>query len=317
MDPCLFSHSYGSTFILGKSGSGKTTLIHAIVKKYLKTKKKIFTLNVKGSEYRTLSPSIVNIDFSGLAQIPTNSVIIIEDVIFLSTLQSKQIRHLLNYYTHHCLLKVFLVSHHVFKTNTWNLLPFFNYIIFTGTQSNMPILRTFFSTFKIDKSIEQIWLDQFSKAIKKHPYSYAHFDSSQQTFNIASSMLALLSKQFRTFSSRANDSNQPSDSDDLIGKLQTRFDTFLQNCSLKQEAGAIFSILISSIPPSQINLGDLTLKVFSTKANSLLNFSLIDYIMCLLSPHSSVSEANKFLHSYFKDKCQIPLIFVKNVKLRK
>lgn len=307
-DPTLIRRKYGSCLIIGKSASGKTTLIKEILQKIIKTQKNntIYTVNVKSTEYAKVSDNIINIDFEQLNSVPKHSVIIIEDVITLTPFQAKTVRETINFNAHHKKQRVFIVTHHVFKTNIYQLIPYFNYVFFTSANNNLPIVKLVLQYFQIEKTKLEKWTSFFVKHAK--PFSYFFFDGEKQSFFKVESLKDLFKRRFKNADGLLNQS-QPT-KDDLI----VHFDSFVNNDINKQQATIIFTMLVNALPTlKHINPIDLTLKCF-TKTTKVLNISLVDYVMSLLNNKTPITKYNLFLHQYFKKLCKIPDMFIVNKK---
>jgi len=298
-DPTLLTQKYGTCLIIGKTSSGKTTLIKKILRK-LPSSVDIYTINVKNSEYPNRA---LKIDFEQLATVPSKSVIIVEDVISMTPAESKALREALNYSAHHKKQKIFVITHHVYKTSIFQMLPYFNFVIFTASNSNLPILRIILQSSQIAK--DQI--DQWSLFFKSaHLYSYFIFDSSKLTFLRADNVNAFFQKNFKSHTGVTNITTP------TIGDLTARFDSFLGDHKHKNSAVAIFSILINALPSlKNINPVDLSLQCIDRKQKTI-SISLVDYVISLLRSKSSISKENLFVHKYFMKYCKIPDIFIKN-----
>lgn len=311
-DPSLFKSKYGSCLIIGKSGSGKTTLLLTILKQLFKQNKQaqLFTLNVKSSEYVKHFPSLTTVLYENLNQLPKRAIIIIEDLIDLNKRHSVLLKETLNYASHHKSQKIFVVTHHVYKNNVFNLLTYFNYIIFTSAQSNLPILENVLKSFKVDKDLLPLWLTAFTEGCNESPFQYFFFDSLTQSFHKALSSKALLLGHFISL-----DPNVDSHSSSTVATLQHRFNLFSLNHPLKDIGQSVFSILCHSLDTNLVNPNDLTLKAYSKCHKKIIFCSLVDYVFALIAPSDFVSDQTRFLHCYFKNKCIIPSIFIKNTLL--
>lgn len=301
-DPMLLSKSYGTCLIIGKSASGKTTLIKSILSKSLKLKPKtnVYTVNVKSSEY---SDQVFKIDFEQLNTVPKHAIIVIEDVISLTPFQAKTLREAINFNAHHKKQKIFVITHHVYKTNIYQLIPYFNYVIFTSATSNLPILKLVLQYSQIEKTQLDSWVSFFQK--KSQPFAYFIFDSELHSFYRADTISDLQKKKFTNVEGISNQS-KPS-KDDLI----IRFETFVNNDIHKQSATTIFSILVNALTSlDNINPIDLSLKCQSN--SKTISISLVDYVMSLLNTSARLNKYNVFLHKYFMKLCKIPIMFIKN-----
>jgi GTPase SAR1 family protein len=308
MNPSLISSKFGSVLIIGKTGSGKTTLVRRILKRYWRddSTKEVYTLNVKSNEYKLTNNNLIkDITFEQLNSVPKKSIIIVEDVISMTPFQAKALREAINYNAHHKRQKIYVISHHLYKTNIFQLIPYFNYVIFTASQSNLPLIKIVFQYFNIAK--DQYKLASDFVLNNTLPFAYFIFGSENQHFVKADSVKALLNNIFKNYNS--------SGTEKTIDELMTRFNSFVSDSNpLKQDASTVFSILVNALPSlTNVNMTDLTLKCQTTKGSNL-HISLIDYVMSLVTKKGSVSKHNVFLHGYFKKLCKIPKMFIVNKK---
>lgn len=302
-DPMLLTKAHGTCLIIGKSASGKTTLIKSILKKSIRPTTNVYTLNVKSSEYAKISDQVFNIDFEQLNTVPKHSIVIIEDVISLTPFQAKTLREAINFNAHHKKQKIFVVTHHVYKTNIYQLIPYFNYVVFTSSISNLPILKLILQYSQIDKQTLEEWAAFFTKKTK--PFAYFIFDSEQQSFYRADTLADLRKRNFKSIDGISNQS-KPS-KDDLI----IRFDSFVNNDIHKQSASTIFSILINALASLE-NINPIDLSLQCQSDNKTISISLVDYVMSLLDKSTKLTKFNVFLHKYFLKRCKIPMMFIKN-----
>lgn len=311
MDPTLLSQSYGSCLVIGKSGSGKTTLVKSILKHQLslKKKQKIYTVNAKGNEYSKISNDITNVTFDQLPTIPSKSLIIIEDIITLTEGQSKLLREAINFNAHHKKQKIFVITHHVYKTKLYSLITHFSFIIFTSSSTNLPILKVVLNYSGFTKDQVSSWCEIFKTTT--NPYAYFVLAGFNNTFYRCDSLKEFIALKFKSLSSSDIDTsvNTATSKDDLI----QRFDAFIDKTyKYKQTAKNIFSIIINALPNLiHINLGDLTF-ICQTRTGSKLYISLVDYILSLLRKSSKPSKQLLFVHKYFKNICTVPIAFIKN-----
>lgn len=311
MNPSLIDSKYGTCLIIGKTGSGKTTLVRRILKKYWLTNpnKEVYTLNVKSNEYKLNNTALIkDISFEQLNSIPNKSIIIIEDIISMTPYQAKSLREAVNYNAHHKRQKIYVITHHVYKTSIYSLIPYFNYLIFTASASNLPLIKIVFQYFNINKTEYESASDFVLK--NTLPFAYFVFASDSQQFVKADTIKALINNKFKNY-------NGVSENELTFDDLMNRFNSFVPNThKCKQEASTVFSIVIKALPDlNNINSTDLTLKC-QTKHGSYINISLIDYVMSLVCKHTSVSKHSIFLHNYFKTLCKIPKMFIINKKFR-
>jgi len=164
VDPSLGSQDYGSCLIIGRSGTGKSTLLKKLLENYPK-KVCVYLVNVKSGEAFEYtkgrsSEKIFHCKIGGLEKINRGSVVIVEDLITMGTKDGDSLRHLLNYTAHHRFCKIFCVTHTIHKTGIYSMLPLFNYVIFTSSPSNVPIVRLTLMAFKIEKPQLENWVGE-------------------------------------------------------------------------------------------------------------------------------------------------------------
>ena len=310
-DPCLIEQKFGSCLIVGKTASGKTTLIKSILKKNGNTGPGgVYTINVKTTEYS----GVQAIEYEQLNSVPKYSIIIIEDVISLTVFQSKALREAINFNAHHKRQKIYVITHHFYKTNVYQLIPYFNYIIFTGSASNLPLLRVVLGYFKLEKHQVDTWCNFF--LAKTQSFLYYVYAAEHQAFYRADGLAALLSKN-KLKNADGSSGGGSSGDNELVSKedLMLRFESFVKDHQFSQKASTIFSILISALPSLvNVNAVDLTLRCVMPSQKKELHLSLVDYVMSLLKASSSVNKYNLFLHKYFAKHCKIPKMFILNKK---
>ena len=141
--PGLLDVEYGSVLFLGGTGTGKTFGLKIILKQILSLQKHatLYTINVKDSEYAAeFKKQHVATKFEKIESFRKGSVVVVEDIIDLNTKEEIALRQLLNWHAHHKKLKVFCVSHNIFKTKLYNTLSYFKFVIFTSSLGNLFVL---------------------------------------------------------------------------------------------------------------------------------------------------------------------------------
>jgi len=126
-----------------------------------------------------------------LKSIKKRSFVIIEDIISMNKEEELQLRNAINYTAHHKLSKIFCVTHTIYKTGIFSMLPLFHSIIFTSSASNAPIVRAALNYFKIEKSKTAHWLGLFRRWSRawKSQRAYFFFDCTSMSFCHSSDML--------------------------------------------------------------------------------------------------------------------------------
>ena len=145
-------------------------------------------VNVKGDEtayYEKVHKKTGNISFGGIKNAKKNSIIIVEDVISMKKEEEIELRNAINYTVHHKKSKLFCVSHTITRTGIYSMVGLFNYIVFTGSPSNLPVMRTCLRYFKIENETVTKWLTYVKKLGKKNTSGwdpYYFFDCTRMIF---------------------------------------------------------------------------------------------------------------------------------------
>ena len=190
---CLFSpHRQINNFfyflcLLFRSATGKSTILKNLVQTFPRSSN-LYLVNVKGDEtafYEKHHKKTWKISFHGIKNAKKNSVIIVEDVINMKKDEEIDLRKAINYTVHHNKCKLFCVSHTITKTGIYSMMSLFNYIIFTGSPSNLPVMRTCLRYFKIENETVAKWLNFVKKLGKKNTSNwdpYYFFDCTKMIF---------------------------------------------------------------------------------------------------------------------------------------
>lgn len=311
-DPTLNKVEYGCTLLIGRSGSGKSYYVKNLFKKIVKNAKKktkIYTINVNNREYLDLFKKKITVtDLSNIKEIKHHSYVIVEDVISMTNKENTLLRSLINYYCHHSFLKIFIITHSIYKNGIYSLLSFFHYIIFTGIKSNLPVIRFTLNYYKLENEELQLMLTQFKKKSEINEKTYFIFDTKKLL------LYSQLNEQFKNLmTSNKNEENMKNPS---IEEFQQRFDKFVDDFEYKIKASSIFSIIINCLPLTLIRLHDLTFSFTSSQHSQYVRVSLVDYISCLLNSIETPPTEILCLHKYLKGSCCIPKLFIKNKQLK-
>ena len=170
-----------------RSATGKSTILKNLVQDLPRTSN-LYLVNVKGDEsafYEKHHKKTWNVSFSGIKNVKKNSFIIVEDVINMKKDEEIDLRKAINYTVHHNKCKLFCVSHTITKTGIYSMVSLFNYIIFTGSPSNLPVMRTCLRYFKIENEIVAKWLTFVKKLGKRNTSTwdpYYFFDCTKMIF---------------------------------------------------------------------------------------------------------------------------------------
>lgn len=311
--PNLQNCDYGTVLFLGSSGSGKSYALKEILQKL--EPKIVYAINVRDSEYVENLKNVISWSFEKVEKIKENSVVVVEDIIALNKKQEEQLRQLLNWHAHHKKLKVFCVSHNIFKTSLYNCLSYFRYIVFTSALGNLHLFKqTFANYFQISPEIVYSWqlkVQKFAGAQGVYFYFCTGTRIFYATNNIGDSKS---SKELgRAEPLEGGEKGKTEEQNKQREILQKRFEIFFKGRKNAAQANAVFSIIVNCIDPQHITPVDLTLTFNSTRGGKK-NISLPDYIDSLLQNDSKRPPTvdQIVVHRYVNSKCKIPDLFVLN-----
>jgi hypothetical protein len=121
--------------------------------------------------------------------IDRGSAVFAEDLISLTKKEIDGLRQGLNYTAHHRLAKIFCVAHTIYRTGLFSALPLFNYVIFTCSPSNVPIVRQTLSAFKVDPPQLAHWINLVKNGRYEAEGNYFFFDCTKMLFGVAGDYL--------------------------------------------------------------------------------------------------------------------------------
>lgn len=293
------------------------------------------------------------VELSAIDSVKKKSIIIVEDIISVSRKEEQQLRLCLNKFAHHKLQKYFFISHSVFKTTMFGMLPFFNYIIIIKSETNLKILKDILNYFRIDKSEFECLINNFNKICRQFPtqstsqffffsthlqkiffcqnlddsHGKAHVLLNQcTTTTMARKLLSTASptKQL-TLKNRLNAKTSKNEKDGISSAnnnqelhrqhLKDRFEHLTSFFEKKDQALILFDLILPCLNETTIRSSDLTV-CFHTNNKTIKRISLLNYITSLLDKSKKVSIDLKVLHHYLNSKCIIPLIFIENKNFR-
>jgi energy-coupling factor transporter ATP-binding protein EcfA2 len=154
-DPSLEGLAHGTTLIIGRSGTGKSSLLKTLVSRIDNSSVAIYLINVRPdetSEYKKLTKCpIESTTLEGAKKVRPRSIIIVEDIISLKNREQTSLRETLNYIAHHKKCKVYCVTHGIYKTGLFTAMTFFNFLVFTNSPANAPIVKQALERFALSK----------------------------------------------------------------------------------------------------------------------------------------------------------------------
>ena len=332
-DPALEQVSYGTCLIIGRSGTGKSTFLKEMVSR-LPRGRKLYLVNVRSDElgeYEKIHPggqsSVSTLSLATLDKMSSNSTLIVEDIISMKETQQTRLREAVNYTAHHKGCKIFCVTHTVFKTGVYALLPLFNYIILTSSPANAPIIRKIFQQFSIEKQDAADCLQRFQSAFRDHtdagrsPVSLLFFfDCTKMTIGFSGNGLTPSSCK-SLGSIQQSDATAPHYDSTLTltaspKSSESIFERFFppSSSSYSKAQGLFLTISSSAAAARYLNPSTLGFSFPSRNGASTLRLrvSLVDYIVTALSSAARPNKNIRALHRFLRQHCDLPSTVVVN-----
>lgn len=283
-------------FFFFRSGSGKTTLSKEFVIKNLEKHKKLelVLVNSDPRDFKNIKSKCVGLQ--NIDKVNGNKIIIVEDIISVSKKEEQTLRLCLNKYAHHKLQKYFFISHSIFKTSMYGMLPFFNYIVLVKSETNLRALKDLLKYFRLEENQVAQIVDNFVKICRQYPskstdqffYFSTHLqqlyfcDSWQNSDNLIAtmSMLDLNNKQKTLLDKKSKSKRKVEKNDQKLKLTKTetsdstirqfefnqsqqqifdRFDRLTSFYEKKEQAKTIFSFILPCLDEKRIRLSDLTI----------------------------------------------------------
>ena len=286
-DPTLESKEHGSVLVMGRSGTGKSTLLKNIVGRTAQ-RHKVYLINVKADEvanYRAVHRNVDTCALSALTKVAKSSVIIVEDIISLKDKEAGLLREAINYVAHHRQCRIYCVTHTVYKTGLFSMLPLFHYVVFTNSPANAPIIRQVLDLFGAEKSSINAVLTRVrgrqnrSAPSQQLQNNYYYFNCGSMVFGETTSAFAsghplqLLWKSDASGSALSSDDAQPSRASSYgSGGMSSSpassppwyealdmFSQFFEGKKCRPQATAIFKIICNRLGSQHVNPADLTI----------------------------------------------------------
>lgn len=348
LDPTLSLRSYGTCLIIGRSGTGKSTFLKTMISTQT-AKRKLFLVNVRAdeqNEYRHLhrggSEKVNAITLDTLEKLSQDSTLIVEDIISMKASQQAKLREAVNYTAHHKRCKLFCVTHTVFKTGVFALMPLFNYIVFTSSRANFPIIRQTLQQFSLGRTAIELCLAKILDTIEEHQRTAASNSIHLLFFFDCSTMSLGYSKEALTpgtcvslgpldgrvcetnssLSRGADVSRQATAGSDNLGAQTISLDSpihlfFPPGSSARSQALGIYrTIVTSSTARRYLNSNSLGFSFPSRDSKKVNRISLVDYIATAISESAIPSSSILALHRFLLKKTDLPISAVKNRRLR-
>lgn len=351
-DPSLESLTHGTCLIIGRSGTGKSSLLKTLVSRLANKKNRIYLINVRPdetAEYKKLTTlQVETITLEGAKKVRPRSILIIEDIISLKDREQTSLRETLNYIAHHKKCKVYCVTHGIFKTGLFTAMTFFNFLIFTNSPANAPIVKQALERFALEKhevatcvtNLMHFASSSNTQSTESLRKIYFFWDCTRMRFGMSENTLlpgtlyyidarAASSKSSKkagdekvTFEACPGGKRLWNSNSKERDKTKKFFERFFVKPGDRRRASAIFELLMSSgIARRALDPATLTLCFRrSLKSDSAqkgpVKISLVDYVHTLLSVDGRVNAKDRTAHLFVTSVCQLPLSCVVNKSWR-
>lgn len=311
------------------SGSGKSTLVREILASGRRDDRRrpphLVLVNVRAGEaeeLKRLRHSRVQ-SYNCVAEIkelPKNAVVIFEDIIHLSKAEETTLRFYLNEYAHHRTLKIYCVGHTLFKTSLFGLLSLFNYVVFTPTPSNGPLLKQVLAYFRFDRDESSELVERFGE--RRTPGSYYYLDCQEMKMG----ELSVVAGQSRSRDGTAATGETKVEPSAIAGPrtgekaLLERAALFFEDHPHRAKARAALSVLLRALPEASVRECDLTVpfrRRGEEGGRGHARISLVDYVSWILEREGPPSRDLSVLHAYLSTLCRLPQSVLLNRDLRR
>ena len=321
-----------------RSSTGKTTLVKQALAK-LDQRCQAVLINVRPDEvaaYQKVHPKLKLIECTtlreGLEQVADNSYLVVEDIVTMSKKDEESLRVLINYRAHHDRIRVICVAHMLFRNYLLTLVPLFNYIIFTLSNSSRNLLKTAaVYGFHLESAKTSKWLAIFSKQFrsKEGGFIFVACTSVELHHCKATGETSVLLDANDDDDDDDDDSRSDYDEGGNVMEAKTKTQNASRRTTLERRfnecfsahakaplARALFSI-ISKVLLAQVGFRDYDLSLAfnqTRKPGSVRRVSVVDYVSALLdsAPVAKPRLDLLVLHRYLSARIKIPKIFVQN-----
>jgi len=330
-DPSLERSQYGSVLIIGRSGTGKSSLLKQLVQR-LPQDRSLYLVNVKSDEKETYerlhaggSAKVTSLSLDSLGKIASRSMVIVEDIITMKEKEQAKLREAVNYTAHHKKCKLFCVTHTVFKTGIFSLMPLFHYIVFTSSPANGPVIKQTFAQFGISKTESEnlvLQMEDKTRELQRSLNAQTDARSIMYFFDCTQMNVGYTSDSFRrerTFMLQPHEKTL--DEKESLSALATTkprselFEAFFPN---NGAARAILQfILASKLASAHLDISNLTFAFPSRSPKKpSKRVSLVDYLTTALSASKKPAADVRLLHIFLSSRCHLPRSVIVNSKLQ-
>lgn len=352
-DPSLEDRAYGTCLVIGRSGTGKSTLLKHLVSR-MPPRRLLYLVNVRADESEEYSRSHVggasrvrHANLSGLKEVASHSTIIVEDIISMKNSEQVSLREGINYTAHHRSCKIFCVTHTVYKTGVFSMMPLFHFVIFTSSRANLPIIKQTLQRFSMTKEEVTQLLATVDRATRDKSLTtgdprsaYFFYDCAKMRLGCSRNLL----KPGETFflpepdttsqsgqreklfdSNRATSTGAAGAAAVVVSDNENalkHFSGFFKGHRWREMAEGVLKLILNSETARRhFDPGDLSF-VFSRRSQQserggeAKKISVVDYVHALLDESRQPSEEQKVVHRFLRSRVSLPAAAIANTTLR-
>ena len=288
-----------TTIIFGQPGTGKSLFAKSVCNA---SSLPVFVINGQEKDYKT-NEGFRHITFEDLREEDNeeeeqvkNCILIIDDLVRPGDIDAKTLNAQLVHKKRHDNITTFALAHGIEKNNVASLIKHFDYVMFSSSQTNTPIFKSYAKRYcPLPVSECFVKWEDFLKYDKEH-VNYFRFNTMNSQFEIVDVTGNLL----------ANRDN----------RLRSKILTYLSAIGETKVSMALYDYLNDVLPPGNIS-DDLQIILTGVKSRKKTKIPIIDFLhyvttkkenMSCSPPRQEIIDAFKSLQHMYN----IPSVFIGN-----
>lgn len=281
----------GSIIYIGRSGSGKTKHMLKYVKRH--KDKKVYVLNDKSNLSK--KHKFVSVDWNFNFSSLRNSILMVEDLVCLSSKQLALLSTMVNVFQRHNQNICLLATHALRGNNIFSLTQYMSYFVFTTGHANEVNWNIVCNIYKVPDDVKC----KGQMFFRNPPGQFSSLILNAESLN------------FEILDSRYQPILAKSSSELTKNSILQRFTVIFKPFENGGKMLSFASFILDNLDISQID-PDLSI-VVKHKSKRRIKVSLIDYINVLSSSASpKISKTLLLFHKLMLSKMSIPQLFIAN-----
>ena len=270
--------------IVGPSGSGKSFCSLALARIFSPRK----TVVVNGSADGF--PDGEEATFEDLPSELSRVCYVLEDVQNLEKKDREAVFRLLNVTSRQLDSEVHVITHSIWNTGVFSLLPFFTHVVFTSEKINLRQLSQLLKHYLYPdkKTIERIFL-----GLKKRQYLVLR--PRELTFEVANSDMA----------------GGRGSHEEKFGVSKDTLLRYLSHLPDGEAYPSLIDFVLEIVTPGAVRTRDLSVELVTARRGKV-RISLLDYLHVLNTAGAVPPRDVRLLHDYIRRKACFPSVLVKN-----